>query len=110
MIDQKLVREFAILLGYLKIAISLKSFNYVKNDYEKAISELLSWLNYYYENKNLNIINYSNSLRMHELLEDIRNDVIFDKNMGIESEIGDYILIRYEVIVKMINDERKSAC
>lgn len=54
----------------------------------------------------LNIVN----LRIHDLLEDIRNDIIFDKSMGIELEIADNILIRYEAIVKMINDGRKSTC
>ena len=39
-----------------------------------------------------------------------RNDIIFDKSMGIELEIADNILIRYEAIVKMINDGRKSTC
>ena len=58
----------------------------------------------------LNIVNHDNSLRIHDLLEDIRNDIIFDKSMGIELEIADNILIRYEAIVKMINDGRKSTC
>ena len=55
-------------------------------------------------------MNHDNSLRIHDLLEDIRNDIIFDKSMGIELEIADNILIRYEAIVKMINDGRKSTC
>lgn len=58
----------------------------------------------------LNIVSHNNSLRIHDLLEDIRNDIIFDKSMGIELEIADNILIRYEAIVKMINDGRKSTC
>ena len=106
MIDQKLVGHFAALIGYLNIAINLNSYSRVRNEYKSVLDELLDWVKYYYENKNLNIVNHNNSLRIHDLLEDIRNDIIFDKSMGIELEIADNILIRYEALVKMINDER----
>lgn len=109
-IDRKLVGHFAALIGYLNIAINLNSYSRVRNEYKSVLEELLGWVKYYYENKNLNIVSHNNSLRIHDLLEDIRNDIIFDKSMGIELEIADNILIRYEAIVKMINDERKSAC
>lgn len=110
MIDRKLVGHFAVLIGYLNIAINLNSYSRVRNEYKSVLNELLDWVKYYYENKNLNIVNHNNSLRIHDLLEDIRNDIIFDKSMGIELEIADNILIRYEAIVKMINDGRKSTC
>lgn len=106
MIDQKLVGHFAALIGYLNIAINLNSYSRVRNEYKSVLDELLGWVKCYYENTNLNIVNHDNSLRIHDLLEDIRNDIIFDKSMGIELEIADNILIRYEAIVKMINDER----
>lgn len=110
MIDQKIVGHFATLIGYLNIAINLNSYSRVRKEYKNVLDELLSWVKCYYENTNLNIVNHDNSLRIHDLLEDIRNDVIFDRSMGIELEIADNILIRYEAIVKMINDERKSTC
>lgn len=110
MIDQKLVGHFAALVGYLNIAINLNSYSHAKSDYKNVLDELLGWVKYYYENKNLNIVSHDNSLRIHDLLENIRNDIIFDKSMGIELEIADNILIRYEAIVKMINDGRKSTC
>ena len=110
MIDQKLVGHFATLIGYLNIAINLNTYSRVRNEYKSVLDELLSWVKCYYENANLNIVNHDNSLRIHNLLEDIRNDIIFDKSMGIELEIADNILIRYEAIVKMINDGRKSTC
>lgn len=110
MIDQKLASHFATLIGYLNIAINLNSYSRVRNEYKNVLEELLSWVKCYYENTNLNIVSHDNSLRIHDLLEDIRNDIIFDKSMGIELEIADNILIRYEAIVKMINDERKSTC
>lgn len=110
MIDQKLVGHFAALIGYLNIAINLDSYSRVRNEYKSILDELLGWVKCYYENTNLNIVKHDNSLRIHDLLEDIRNDIIFDKSMGIELEIADNILIRYEAIVKMINDGRKSTC
>lgn len=110
MIDRKLVGHFAALIGYLNIAINLNSYSRVRNEYKSVLDELLDWVKYYYENNNLNIASHNNSLRIHDLLEDIRNDIIFDKSMGIELEIADNILIRYDAIVKMINDERKSTC
>lgn len=109
-IEWKLTSHFTAQVGYLNIAINLNSYTTVKSDYKNVLDELLIWVKYYYENKNLNIVNHDNSLRIHDLLEDIRNDIIFDKNIEIELEIADNILIRYEAIVKMINDERKSTC
>ena len=38
----------------------------------------------------------------------IRNKLIFDKQMGMEAMLSDNILIRYEVIMKTINDEKSS--
>lgn len=110
MIDRKLVGHFATLIGYLNIAINLNSYIRVRNKYKSVLNELLGCVKCYYENTNLNIVSHNNSLRIHDLLEDIRNDIIFDKSMGIELEIADNILFRYEAIVKMINDGRKSTC
>lgn len=110
MIERKLVGHFSVLVGYLNIAINLNSYSRVRNEYKSVLNELLDWVKCYYENTNLNIVNHNNSLRIHDLLEDIRNDIIFDKSMGIELEIADNILIRYKAIVKMINDGRKSTC
>ena len=61
---------------------------------------------YSYENKNLDIVSYENSLRIHDLLEEIRNELKPNKSIGIESMLSDNILIRYEVIIKEINNER----
>ena len=41
-----------------------------------------------------------------ELLDEIRNELIPNKSIGIESMLSDNILIRYEVIIKEINNER----
>lgn len=106
MINRKLISDFADIIGNLTIAIHLESLKYVRNDYEMVLNELLKWVKYYYKNKNLDVVNSDNSLRIHALLDDIRNDLIFNKAIGMESMLSDNILIRYEVIIKTINDER----
>ena len=53
------------------------------------------------------IITYEESLKIHELLEEIKWKMITNKNIGDESMLTDDILVRYEVIIKTINNERK---
>ena len=106
MINRKLINDFANVIGNLRIAIGLGSLKEVKDNYEIVLNELLKWVNYYYENKNLNIVTYDDSLRIHNLLDEIKNELIPNKQIGMESMLSDDILIRYEVIIKTINDER----
>lgn len=106
MINRKVISDFANIIGNLTIAIHLNSLKDVRNEYEMVLDELLKWVSYYYENKNLNIVTYDDSLRIHDLLDDIRNNLIPSKKIGMESMLSDDILIRYEVIIKNINDER----
>lgn len=60
MIDRKLVGHFAALMGYLNIAINLNSYSRVRNEYKSVLDELLDWVKYYYENKNLSIVSHNN--------------------------------------------------
>ena len=106
MINRKLISDFANIIGNLRIAIKLDALKEVRKDYEIVLNELLNWVNYYYQNKNLDIVTYDDSLRIHDLLDNIRNELIPNKQIGIESMLSDDILIRYEVIIKTINDER----
>ena len=103
MINRKLISDFADIIGNLTIAVHLESLKDVKYDYEGVLDELIKWVKYYYENKNLDIVSYENSLRIHDLLDEIRNELIPNKSIGIESMLSDNILIRYEVIIKEIN-------
>ncbi len=108
MINKKLISDFADIIGNLTIAISLDSLKKSKNTYEMVLNELLKWVDYYYKHKNLNIVTYDNSLRIHNLLIEEENNLLFDSNIGTESMLSDNILIRYEVIIKAINEEIKS--
>lgn len=107
MINKKLISDFADIIGNLTIAISLETLKKSKINYEIVLNELLEWVNYYYKHKNLSIVTYDNSLRIHNLLIGEENDLIFDSNIGMESMLSDNILIRYEAIIKTINEERK---
>ena len=108
MINRKLISDFADIIGNLTIAVTLDSLKEIKDDYEIVLNELLKWVSYYYKNKNLDIVTHDQSLRIHNLLDEIKNKLIFDKQMGIEAMLSDNILIRYEVIMKTINDEKSS--
>ena len=52
MINKKLISDFSDIIGNLTIAIHLKSLEDVKEDYKSVLDKLLSWVNYYYQNKN----------------------------------------------------------
>ena len=107
MINKKLISDFVDIIGNLTIAISLETLKKSKINYEIVLNELLEWVDYYYKHKNLNIVTYDNSLRIHNLLNEEENNLLFDSNIGMEAMLSDNILIRYEVIIKTINEERK---
>ena len=107
MINKKLISDFVDIIGNLTIAISLETLKKSKINYEIVLNELLDWVDYYYKHKNLNIVTYDNSLRIHNLLIEEENNLLFDSNIGMEAMLSDNILIRYEVIIKTINEERK---
>lgn len=106
MINKKLVSDFADIIGNLEIAINLDSFKNVKDKYEMVLNQLLIWVKSYYINNNLNIVTSDKSIEIHSILEDIKWDILPDKKIGIESLLSDNILVRYEVIIKSINNER----
>ena len=93
MINEKLIYHFANVIGYLKIAINLESLKDIRTKYEMVLDELLKWTKYYYENKNLDIVRHDNSLKIHDILEDVKNNIVFRSDIGIESELTDNILI-----------------
>lgn len=107
MINKTIVNDFSKIIGNIEIVIQLDSFSDVKKDYEIILDTLLQWVKYYYNNGNFEIITHNESLKIHELLEEIKWKMITNKNIGDESILTDDILIRYEVIMKTINDERK---
>ena len=57
-------------------------------------------------NKNFDIVTYDKSLEIHTLLDEIKWELLTNKEIGDESLLTDDILIRYEVIMKEINNER----
>ncbi len=102
MINKELINDFDNIIGNIEIAINLNSFKDVKNDYELVLNKLLNWLKEYYENQNLNI-NQEESLEIYNILDSIREKVLFNKEIGDEKLLTDNILVRYEVIIKKIN-------
>ena len=106
MINKKLVSDFSNIIGNIEIAIQLDSFDSVRDKYKKILNILLKWIKFYYINRNFDIITTEESLNIHTTLEEIKWDLLPSKETGMESLLTDDILIRYEVIVKSINDEK----
>lgn len=99
------IRTFSILLGYIRIAMEFDSFKDVRGEYHNIMNTIAGWANDYTMNKNFNNITHQESLKIHKLIDNIREQKLFDKNIGNESEISDEILIWYEVLIKSINEE-----
>lgn len=104
MINKELINEFANIIGNIEIVLNLDSYKDVKTDYEIVLNKLLNWLKEYYKNQSLNISS-EESLEIYNLLDNIREKILFSKEIGDEKLLSDNILIRYEVIIKMINDK-----
>lgn len=100
------IQKFLILSGYIKTAMEFDSFKDVYNDYEYVLNVITKWTKEYYLNHNLNNINFDESLKLHTLIDNIREKKLFDKDIGNEKTISDDILIWYEILIKKINDGR----
>lgn len=104
MVNKELINEFANIIGNIEIAINLDSYKDVKTDYEIVLNKLLNWLKEYYKNQSLNISSEESS-EIYNLLDNIREKILFNKEIGDEKLLSNNILVRYEVIIKMINDK-----
>lgn len=108
MVNKTLISNFSKIIGNIEIAIHLDSYRNVREDYKMISEKLIQWIKYYYSNKNFEIITSEESFRIHELLEEIKCKIITNNDIGDESMLTDDILIRYEVIIKTINNGRMS--
>ena len=104
-INKKLIGYFVDVIGYIDIVLEFECFNDYRDDYLMIRSELLKWVKEYYINKNFDCITYEKSLEIHNKLQEIRDEKIFDKDIGMEAMLTDNIFIMYCAVVKMINDE-----
>lgn len=102
MINKELVNDFANIIGNIEIALNFDSYKDVKTDYEIVLNKLLNWSKEYYKNQSLNISS-EESLEIYNLLDNIREKILFNKEIGDEKLLTDNILVRYEVIIKKIN-------
>ena len=102
-----ILKIFATLLGYLNIVCNIKTYEKTKKDYLYIKTNIEKWLDHFIKNKNFNIITYENSLELHKIIDDKKEEILFDKNIGEEKIISDEILIVYEILMKKINLERR---
>ena len=106
--NNEIMKEFLILIGYLEIAKEIDSFNDIKEDYNNVLKELKKWAKDYFLNNSFKLMTYDETLKIHDLLEEISYNKIFDKEVGIECEISDSIRIWYEELMMSINKEIKN--
>ena len=102
------IKNFSIILGYLDIAINLDAYKDVKDKYLNIKTIIEEWIIQYNINRNFNKVTHEQSLQIHNILDDVREEILFNKNIGDEKLISNEILIWYEVIIKKINEEREN--
>ena len=100
-----IIKSFATIIGYLDIVSNIDSYNKVKDKYLYVKTTLENWICTFNRNKNFNHITYEESLKIHTILDDLKEEILFDKEIGDEKLISNEILIWYEIIIKKINEE-----
>ncbi len=98
-------KDFALIIGYLDLAISFESYKKVKNDYLIVKKNLLKWINEYNKVNSFDFVTYEESLKLHTILDNVKERILFDKNIGEEKRISDEVLLWYEIVIKKINEE-----
>ena len=103
---KKNIRNFSILLGYIKLAMSFDSYSDVLDKYEQVSKIISDWASNYFLNKNFSNIMLEKNYEIYNIIDEIREQKLFDKTIGEDKNISDEILIWYEIVIKSINAER----
>ena len=86
----------------IDIAISFESYKKVKNKYLDVKEKLFNILS-----NDISSITYEDSLKIHTILDDVKEEILFNKEIGNEKTISDDILVLYEAMIKKINSQGK---
>lgn len=100
------IRDFSILLGYIRITMKLDSYSDVSDKYEQISDVLSSWVKDYILHKNFDSITHKESIQIYKMIDCIRENKLFNKNIGNEKNLSDQILIWYEIVIKDVNEEK----
>ena len=95
-----IIKDIATIIGYIDIVISFESYKKVKNKYLDVKEKLLNILS-----NDISLITYEDSLKIHTILDDVKEEILFNKEIGNEKIISDDILVLYEAMIKKINSE-----
>ncbi len=98
-----IIKDIATIIGYIDIVISFESYKKVKNKYLDVKEKLLNILS-----NDIDLITYEDSLKIHTILDDVKEEILFNKDIGDEKIISDDILVLYEAMIKKINSEGKN--
>lgn len=100
------IRDFSILLGYIKIAMEFESYSNVVSKLKNISDTISLWAKNYFQIRSFDDITRDESLDIYKIIDDIREEKLFNKEIGEEKNIADQILIWYEIVIKNINSER----
>ena len=100
--NRTIEKDVATIIGYLDIATSFESYKKVKDKYLDVKEKLLNILS-----NDISSITYEDSLKIHTILDDVKEEILFNKEVGDEKVISDDILVLYEAMIKKINSKKK---
>ena len=89
------IRNIAILMGYINMAIQIDSYQDVKGEYLDILNTINFWTKH---NQNFNNIKKQDIYNIYNKIDLIREKKLFDKNIGDEKNLSDEILIWYEIV------------
>ena len=95
-----IIKDIATIIGYIDIAISFESYKKVKNKYLDVKEKLLNILS-----NDISSLTYEDSLKIHTILDDVKEEILFNKEIGNEKIISDDILVLYEAMINKINSQ-----
>ena len=78
-------------------AITLSDYVQIADENDTA------WINEYNKVNSFDFISYEESLKLHTILDNVKERILFDKNIGEEKRISDEVLLWYEIVIKKIN-------
>lgn len=84
---------FARLIGPLAIMTELKSYNEIRDELLELLSIIIKWGATFQINRNLDFIKEDELINIQDRIEHIKENYLYRKDIGEESELSDEIVI-----------------
>lgn len=96
---------FSRVIGPLSIMKELDSYKRKRNEISNLLKIIIKWGTKFQINRNLFFISREELLDVFYRFEELKTTFLFDKNMGIESELSDEITIWYWEIMNLRKEQ-----